>query len=250
MGGSGESFSSGVLLEDLTWQEAERALTAERVVAIPLGAAAKEHGPHLKLNNDWLIAEYLKRRVAAAVDVVVAPTVPYSYYPAFAEYPGSVTLSRTTAQAVIEEICRSLSSFGPRRFYVINTGISTLEPLEAAARALAPSGIVLRYTDLAAALAPAESRVLEQEGGTHADEGETSMVLYIAADRVDMGKAVKDFQPGKGRLTRRAGADGVYSPSGVWGDPTLASRDKGRILVEALVEAVIADIARLAAESL
>ncbi len=53
----------GLLLEDLTWVEAEKVLTPEMVVVIPLGAAAKEHGPHLKLKNDFLIAEYLKRQV-------------------------------------------------------------------------------------------------------------------------------------------------------------------------------------------
>src|SRR5262249_29592051 len=82
----------GVLLEELTWQEAERVLTADTVVVIPLGAAAKEHGPHLKLKNDWTIAEYLKKRVLSGAKVVVAPTVAYSYYPAFVEYPGSTTL--------------------------------------------------------------------------------------------------------------------------------------------------------------
>jgi len=50
------------LLEDLTWQEAEKSLKAGTVVAIPLGATAKEHGPHLKLKNDWTMAEYYKRR--------------------------------------------------------------------------------------------------------------------------------------------------------------------------------------------
>jgi hypothetical protein len=67
----------GVLLEDLTWQEAERALTKETIVVIPLGAGSKEHGPHLKLSNDFIMAEYLKRRVLDAADVVIAPTVNY-----------------------------------------------------------------------------------------------------------------------------------------------------------------------------
>src|SRR5499426_4805423 len=65
--------NKGVLLENLTWQEAEKALKPETVVVIPLGAAAKEHGPHLKLKNDWAMAEYYKRRVLKAADVVIAP---------------------------------------------------------------------------------------------------------------------------------------------------------------------------------
>jgi creatinine amidohydrolase len=82
----------GVLLEDLTWQEAERVLTPDAVVVIPIGAQAKEHGPHLKLRNDWTIAEYLKGRIVERSKVVVAPTVNYHFYPAFVEYPGSTSL--------------------------------------------------------------------------------------------------------------------------------------------------------------
>jgi len=91
----------GVLLEALTWQEAERVLTPGTVVVIPMGAQAKEHGPHLKLNNDFTMAEYFKRRVLEATDntVVVAPTINYGFYPAFVDYPGTTTVSLETAPA-------------------------------------------------------------------------------------------------------------------------------------------------------
>src|SRR5262245_26274296 len=88
----------GTLLEDLTWQEAEKKLTADAVVVIPLGAASKEHGPHLKLKNDLLLAEYFKKRVLEGADVVVAPTLNYHFYPAFVEYPGSTHLRLETAR--------------------------------------------------------------------------------------------------------------------------------------------------------
>ena len=63
----------GILLENLTWPEAEKVLTPDTVIVIPLGAESKEHGPHLKLKNDFLIAEYLKKRVLESSNVVVAP---------------------------------------------------------------------------------------------------------------------------------------------------------------------------------
>jgi len=239
-------LSKGVLLEDLTWVEAAKVLTPDAVVVIPLGAAAKEHGPHLKLKNDWLIADYLRRRVIESAAVVVAPTVAYHFYPAFVEYPGSTTLSVETATNLIVEICRSLSRFGPRKFYVINTGISTVRALKPAAALLSACGVELRYTDLKKALAEIEELVCVQEGGTHADEGETSMMLYIDPSSVDMTKAEKDFHKGEGPLTRDPqAATGTYSPSGVWGDPTLATREKGEKLVEALVQTVVKDIGEL-----
>lgn len=63
-----------VLLGDLTWPEAERALKPETVVVIPLGAQAKEHGLHLQLDADFVMAEYFKTEVMARTNVVVAPT--------------------------------------------------------------------------------------------------------------------------------------------------------------------------------
>lgn len=75
----------GVRLETTTWTEAERVLTPAAVVVIPLGAAAKEHGPHLPLNCDRLVADYLAQRVLDAAEVLVAPTITYHFYPAFVE---------------------------------------------------------------------------------------------------------------------------------------------------------------------
>jgi len=237
---------AGILLEDLTWVEAEKVLTPETVVVIPLGAESKEHGPHLKLKNDFILAEYLKKRVLERSRVVVAPTVNYSFYPAFVEYPGSTTLSLDTARDVIVEICRSLSRHGPKRFYVLNTGVSTVRALAPAAEKLAAEGIRMRFTDLIATLGPIEKQVSKQEGGTHADEIETSMILYMDPSAVNMSRAVKDYHPaGQGGLTRDPNGPGTYSPTGIWGDPTLATREKGRFVVEALVDALAKQIEEL-----
>jgi len=234
----------GILLQDLTWQEAEQVLTPQTVVVIPLGAAAKEHGPHLKLKNDLILADYLTRRVLDAATAVVAPTVTYHFYPSFLEYPGSTSLQRDTARDLVADIVRSLAAFGPRRFYVLNTGISTVRALRPTAEILAQDGILLRFTDLAATLEPIEKQISQQPGGTHADEIETSMVLYIDPASVDMSKAVKDYDAtGRGPLSRTQGKpDTTYSPTGIWGDPTLATREKGRIVVEAWVAGVLRDI--------
>lgn len=233
----------GVRLEELTWVEAERVLTPEAVVVIPLGAAAKEHGPHLKLKNDQLLADYFRDRVLEQAEVVMAPGLPYHYYPAFVEYPGSTSLRLETARDVVVDICRGLARFGPRRFYVLNTGVSTVKALAPAAELLATDGILLRYTVLKDALGPVEKEVAQQEGGSHADEIETSMMLVIAPSTVDMSKAVKDYDAvGKGPLSRTRNANTTYSPTGIWGDASLATAAKGRRVVEAMTAALLADI--------
>jgi creatinine amidohydrolase len=236
----------GILLENLTWVEAEKVLTPDTVVVIALGAQTKEHGPHLPLNNDWVMAEYLKEQVLASERVVVLPTVNYHYYPAFVEYPGSVTLRLQTACDTIVEIARSISRHGPRRFYVINTGVSTIRPLGVSAEILEREGILLTFTEWHDHLKPVIVRLSEEEGGSHADEIETSIMLYIAPHLVDMTKAVKDYNPDRpGPLTRDPKGEGTYSPTGIWGDPTLATRQKGRAFTEALVEGILKDIRAL-----
>lgn len=93
---------------------------------------------------------------------------------------------------------------------------------------------------------PIEKQVSKQEGGTHADEIETSMILYMSPADADMSKAVKDYHPGKGVLTRDPKKEGLtYSPSGVFGDATLATREKGKLVTEFLVDAVLKEIEEL-----
>jgi creatinine amidohydrolase len=234
-------------LENLTWIEAEKALKTYDVVLIALGARTKEHGPHLLLKNDYLLAEYYKSRVAREVPVVLLPTLEYGYYPAFLEYPGSVSIGAETFKSMVVDICRSISRYGPRKFYVLNTGISTVGPLKAAAEELSKAGLVLCYLNLSDVDKKLPAGLLSEEGGTHADEAETSEMLFIAPETVNMSKAVKDYDPRPNRrgLTRDPKGPGVYSPTGIWGDPTLATKEKGRIIVETTVKEIVAQVNEL-----
>jgi creatinine amidohydrolase len=185
----------GIVLADLTWLEAEKRLTSDAVIVIPLGAEAKEHGPHLRLDNDMRLATYYRGRVLAAANVIMAPTVNYHFYPSFVEYPGSTHLRFETARDLIVDIVRSLANYGPKRFYVLNTGVSTVRPLTAAKEILEAEGIRFAFTNVLEVGKEEEDRVRQQVRGTHADEMETSAMLYMYPDRVDMSKAVKDDSP-------------------------------------------------------
>lgn len=241
---SASAQNKGIVLADLTWQQAEKVLTPEAVVVIPIGAESKEHGPHLLLKNDLLLAQYFTREVLKRSNVIVAPTVNYHFYPAFVEYPGSTTLRLETARDLLVDICRSLAKHGPKRFYALNTGVSTLRALKPTAEILATEGIVFRYTNILEVGAAAEAKVKQQKSGTHADEIETSLMLFMNPETVDMKKAVKDDNEpnGTGPLVRDRSKPGRYSPSGVFGDATLATRAKGEIVAKAMVEGMLAEI--------
>lgn len=232
----------GVFLEHCTWVEAEALLTPATIMLLPLGAAAKEHGPHMWLSTDRILAEYLTQQVCERAEVVVAPMLTYNYYPAFVEYPGSVSLRLETARDLLIDICRSLAAFGPRRFYVLNTGVSTVRALAPAAEMLAAESLILHYTNLPALLGPIEHAIAEQAGGSHADEIETSILLAIAPETVTMARAIRDYHPAPGPLTRHPDRDGAYSASGIYGDPTLATAEKGHLVLDALVAGIRADL--------
>ena len=227
----------GVKLETLSWIEAEQWFASNPVVVIPLGAAAKEHGPHLPLNNDAIIAAWLAEEIRQRLPVVIAPLINASFYPAFVEYPGSISLRRETARDVIVDTCTSLAGFGLSRFYVVNTGLSTLQPL-AEARRLLDQDVTLEYLNLDEALQSLPAGLLEQQYGSHADEHETSLMLHIAPEVVNMSLAVDDGAEGEGRLTRNQG-QGLWSRSGVFGQATLATPAKGQVIAQVLLDHVL-----------
>jgi creatinine amidohydrolase len=237
----------GRVLSRMTWVEAKAALTPDTVVVIPLGAGSKEHGPHLPLDTDFAQAEYFRGRVLADADVVIAPTMNYSFYPAFVEYPGSTSLTLPVARELLLDVIRGIARFGPRRFYVINIGVSTNRPLAQAAALLAQDGIALAYLDLTGPTVRAlEKEVETQQEGTHADEIETSAMLAIDASVVDMSKAAAEYMPGRvfGPWSLDPKSPN-FNRSGIYGDATRATIAKGRFLNDGMTKIILGEIEAL-----
>ncbi len=243
------SANKGVFLENISWTTAKELLTPDAVVVIPLGAQAKEHGPHLPLSTDFLQATDAARRLAMQRKVIIAPPINYGYYFAFIKYPGSTSLSFATSTETVLQVIRSLANYGPKRFYIINIGISTTPTLELAAKILAESGILLVFSDynkpaFAAALHP----IATKNYGGHADEIETSSILAIRSDLVDMTKAVDDSSnKGKrGVWTPVEMEGGVLNKSGINGYATLATKAKGEKVMKAFTSVLIKEIDSIA----
>src|SRR4051794_22540125 len=190
LGGQPARTTRGVSLGDLSWVEAESLLTSSTVVVIPLGPAAVQHGPHLKLNYGERLVRYLTTRVQETSPVVIAPPLTYHFYPAFLDYPGSTSLRGTTARDLTIDVVRSLARSGPRRFYVVNAGVATVIPLMQTAQQLKDEGVLLAYSDIASVRDSAVALHQTTFTQTHADEIETSMMLYVDPSAVNMAKAV------------------------------------------------------------
>jgi len=241
--------SPGAFAAHLNWPGVEQRIQAGAVAVLPVGAACKAHGPHLPMNTDQLQADWLAAALVQRADVLVWPAVTYGYYPAFTDYPGSVSLTRATFQHLVQEILGEIRRAGARAVLLLNTGISTIEPLQAAADKLTGE---LRI-ELANVYAGPRCRsvtkaIEEQPRGGHADELETSILLVIARERVAMDKAQTWTPPAmtaSGPFSRSDPDNPRYSPAGVWGDPTLASKDKGRRLLAAMLDDLLAAVETL-----
>ena len=118
--------------------------------------------------------------MAERIDALIWPTLTYGYYPAFIEYAGSSSLSAATFEAVVHEIATEIIASGCRKLLVLDTGISTLAPVERAlARLDAGRVLHLRIHDGPRYRRAAE-QLAEQSHGSHADELETSLMLALA----------------------------------------------------------------------
>ncbi|MBA2652964.1 MAG: creatininase family protein [Tatlockia sp.] len=230
------------------WPEIEQAFEAKWPLIIPLGAGCKEHGYHLPMNTDKLIADYLADWAVENYQLLVAPTLEYNFSPAFTEYPGSASLPFDLSVNMIVELCLCWQKQGAKRFYVLNTGISTLHVLAKAAIILLEKEVSFNYFDFSDLYTHKRIKALtKQKVGSHADEIETSIMLYIKPEVVNMSKAKAEENPDKlGGLTRDPKSiDRTISQTGAWGNPTLATAEKGQIAIDLLKKMLKNDLNNL-----
>jgi creatinine amidohydrolase len=227
-----------LFVAELCWPEVEQILAQDVLAILPIGAACKEHGPHLPLNTDYLQAEWLARNTALTCPSLIWPTIGYGFYPSFVEYPGSCSLSAQTFADTVQQILQGIVSAGASRILIINTGISTIPPLESMLAALDLTTQIHLFNAYAGShFSVAVEDIEEQACGHHADEIETSIMLALAPQLVDMDKAACcTVEREDGPLNRHAPELPNYSPSGVLGDARLATTEKGSKLTAAMLK--------------
>jgi creatinine amidohydrolase len=236
-------------IETMTWDQVAGRIVAGAVAILPIGAAAKEHGLHLPMNTDRVQAEWLAAAVTKRMDALIWPTV--SYGPAFVDYAGSCSLTVSTFEALVQEIVEGLVGFGCRAVFVLDTGISTLAPVERALARLKSCNVLHLRAHDGPGYRRAVHMLAERSHGSHADELETSIMLALAPHLVDMCRAEASPAPVKetdGPLTPTDISSPNYSRSGSFGDPTLASREKGKVLLAAMTDDLIDQAAAFVAD--
>jgi len=236
----------------LTWPEVGEYLKKNEIVLFPTGST-EQHGKHLAEDNDAFTALEISKRVAEKTGVLVAPVMPFGYSPHHMGFPGSITLSLETLVAVYKEVCKSLMKHGFKKIVIMNAHGGNQNAISETLRQLKEDTGTTVYTLMVFPSsrgfgAKAVKETIETSGG-HADELETSVVLYLG-QRVLSEKAEKGVPPASLSDFRRKYTGEVSTArdfheitvSGSLGDPTLASKEKGRKLVEAVVDEIAAFI--------
>jgi creatinine amidohydrolase len=187
-----------VFLGEMTNPEVEAFLRDHDTVIVPVGST-EQHGPHGPLLTDVLVPQEVARRVAPRVGAVVAPSINYALSYPHAGFVGVVHIRIATFMSLIEDVAVSLATAGFRRIVFLNGHYDNTYAIAyacAAARDRLPDGTVtfpINYWDGMSADEAAE--FFGPDTGLHANRGETSAVLAINPDLVDMERANAEMPP-------------------------------------------------------
>ena len=225
-------------LDLLTWPEVREQLAAGRSTVVVAFGATEQHGPHMPLATDALIGDRMGRDVADRLDAFVAPTVRIGVSPHHVGFAGTMSVGEETFHALVADVVRSLAAGGFRRIVLVPTHGGNFGPLAAAIEKLGElDGVrVDALTDLSvllqvATLGQDEHGVPLNEGGLHAGEWETSMMLLHHPELVKMDRAEAGFtgDPQEAIGTMLGGGRAAdLAENGVIGDPGQASAEHGR----------------------
>ena len=210
---------------------------------IPVGSL-EQHGPHLPLMTDWAIATELGRRVAEITGGFLLPALPISTCREQMGKKGSVWMEPPTFYQMMTDIIMSLKLQGFKKVAILQChgGIFIMTPLVRDLNAKFNPELMVVNVDLCALLPRlSQEGIFETTTELHAGEGETSMMLTIAPEAVDMTKAV-DEVPTVPRSYLSYGSILRASKSGVWGESKCATAEKG--------EKALARCAQLAVEEM
>lgn len=198
------------------------------------------HGDHLPYGTDTLVAEHLAERVDG---LFVLPSLPFGMSRHYASFPVALSLSTETLIRVLWEIFESLLKHGLRRLLIINGHDGNVAAIESAAREFRVEhpemkiAVLEAWWKTAIELLPEET--FEVWGGLgHAGEGETSMMLAVAPELVEMSHA-RGVVPELPLHVEVKWRFEELTPYGVTGDPTKATAEKGRMMRDALVDLLV-----------
>jgi creatinine amidohydrolase len=222
-------------LADLTWVEVKEYLKNRRDVLLPFGSV-EEHGYHLPLSTDGDVALALAGALSAKTGVAVAPLVWYGVSNTTKAYVGTTMASFDSFKAYVHDLLASLKNNGFATVYLLSGHLSSshIVAIEEAAREV--EGLNAYFFDFTKL---DFSGILETKP-LHACEAETSLMLYLHPEKVNMAKAVDEKIMEDDYAVRGL----KKTESGVFGSPTKATKEKGEAIFKRIIEEFTAVIER------
>jgi mycofactocin system creatininase family protein len=211
------------MLAQETWPR----IPTRPLVIVPIGST-EQHGPHLPFSTDSLVATAVASGVAARLSaagrsVVVAPTVPYGASGEHQDFPGTSSIGHDVLAVLVVELIRSLSTWASD-VLIVNGHGGNVAALASAVPRMIGEGHRVSWVPCTSV-----------DGDAHAGRTETSLMMHLHPDLVNVSALVPGNAEPIGSLLPRLRSEGVraVSPTGVLGDPSGASSQEGaRVLTE------------------
>ncbi len=243
------------LLEEMTWEEARDKFKETDVAILPVGSI-EQHGPHLPLSTDsfdaYWIAKQAVKRVNLPQPVVLSP-VNYGIAYHHMAFPGTISLSPETLIAIVYDIGCSLAKWGVKKMLIINGHGGNTPALKCAAQKLTFGKSLYVFIDSGEIAGKERQSLVKTKDDFHSGEYETSTSLANRENLVQRSKAVKEIPEFPSPFLSGSFPNHVswvfrtdeLSKSGVLGDATLASKEKGEELWNAHIGNLVEFIEQL-----
>ncbi|WP_040978566.1 creatininase family protein [Oceanobacillus jeddahense] len=221
----------------------KRKIDQSKIAILPIGAV-EAHGPHLPLGTDNILAERLSKKIAKRVNGLVLPTLPYGQVWSLRNFPGSIHISNRSLIAFLVDIGESLYKQGFKTFAMVNGHLGNQTALKEAARELYESCPELHvfyffYPGMNKAAAEIRDKNASHTTYFHADEIETSYMLYLAPEFVEMEKAPADIPDIPAYVDATPVPWEDFTGTAVLGDASIATRDKGKYIIDIALENIV-----------
>ncbi len=225
----GSAHDKPLYIKHLTPVRVRQILSRDPRLIVPVGTT-EQHGPHLPLGCDTLIVERLADELSAQFGVLRAPTIEYGVNAATnLEYPGAASVSRKTLHRLMNDLVGSWESGGVKEFIILTA--HGQDPHQEALSTIHARHARVHTVDIFAI--PLDSKLFGDAGlPAHGGEMDTSLLLYINGDLVDLPRAT-DYTPSPGSVRRYLSGSRRAIPSdspGSFGHPSQASTEKGERL--------------------
>jgi creatinine amidohydrolase len=240
----------------LTWMEIRDLEKRNAALVLPVGAL-EQHGPHLPVVTDLLLAERFLdlalERLPDTVNIWRLPALSFGKSNEHTGYPGTFSLSASTLMSAVRDIARGAKDAGFRRLVLLNSHGGNRAVLDMMARDIRAEFGLMVFSVFPPVLAPdpLETTDLEKKFGIHAGDWETSVMLALAPELVKMDLANSSFPAFTSEhLTLTTSGSSVawltrdWNVTGTWGDATVASAERG----QARLEPVVAKLAKVLEE--